>query len=175
MLRLDEIKITNIIDMQSTVKDRLTLMNKVYHFLILSMTVCLLGCNKNKDYTQIDEDLIQEYIADNNLDAIATGSGLYYVIETTGNGIFPDLSSVVTVAYTGELTDGSVFDQSSSAGISFTLTNVIQGWQEGIPLFSEGGTGKLLIPSALGYGNNAIGSIPANSVLIFDIELLDVD
>ena len=57
------------------------------------MTVCLLGCNKNKDYTQIDEDLIQEYIADNNLDAIATGSGLYYVIETTGNGIFPNLSS----------------------------------------------------------------------------------
>ena len=90
-------------------------------------------------------------------------------------GVFPDLSSVVTVAYTGKLTDGIIFDQSSSVGISFPLTNVIQGWQEGIPLFSEGGTGKLLIPSALGYGSNAIGSIPANSVLIFDIELLDVD
>ena len=154
---------------------RFFMMPKAFHLVFLCVALCFLGCNKNKDYTQIDEEIIQEYIADNNLDAVATGSGLYYVIETTGNGVFPDLSSVVTVAYTGKLTDGSVFDQSSSAGISFPLTNVIQGWQEGIPLFSEGGTGKLLIPSALGYGNNAIGSIPANSVLIFDIELLDVD
>ena len=150
-------------------------MNNINYVLSLTLVMLILSCSKNKDYTQIDEDIIQEYIADNNLDAVATGSGLYYVIETTGNGVFPDLSSVVTVAYTGKLTDGSVFDQSSSAGISFPLTNVIQGWQEGIPLFSEGGTGKLLIPSALGYGSNAIGSIPANSVLIFDIELLDVD
>ena len=150
-------------------------MKNLNNILILTLAILILSCSKNKDYTQIDEDLIQEYIADNNLDAVATGSGLYYVIETSGNGVFPDLSSVVTVAYTGKLTDGSIFDQSNSAGISFPLTNVIQGWQEGIPLFSEGGTGKLLIPSALGYGNNAIGSIPANSVLIFDIELLDVD
>jgi len=150
-------------------------MKYLNYVLSLTLIMLILSCSKNKDYTQIDEEIIQEYIADNNLDAVATGSGLYYVIETTGNGVFPDLSSVVTVAYTGKLTEGSIFDQSSSAGISFPLTNVIQGWQEGIPLFSEGGTGKLLIPSALGYGNNAIGSIPANSVLIFDIELLDVD
>ena len=150
-------------------------MKNLNYVLSLTLVMLILSCSKNKDYTQIDEGIIQEYIADNNLDALATGSGLYYVIETTGNGIFPNLSSLVTVAYTGELSDGSVFDQSNSAGISFPLTNVIQGWQEGIPLFSEGGTGKLLIPSALGYGNNAIGSIPANSVLIFDIELLDVD
>ena len=150
-------------------------MKNLNYLLSLTLVILILSCTKNKDYTQIDEDIIQEYIADHNLDAVATGSGLYYVIETTGNGVFPDLSSVVTVAYTGKLTDGSVFDQSSSAGISFPLTNVIEGWQEGIPLFSEGGTGKLLIPSALGYGSNAIGSIPANSVLIFDIELLDVD
>ena len=72
------------------------------------------------------------------------------------------------------LTDGTVFDQSTSAGISF-LTNVILGWQEGIPMFSEGGTGKLLIPSPLGYGNRAVGNIPENSVLIFDVELIDTN
>jgi len=55
------------------------------------------------------------------------------------------------------------------------LTNVIQGWQEGIPLFSEGGSGILLIPSALGYGNQSIGNIPANSVLIFEVTLINVD
>jgi FKBP-type peptidyl-prolyl cis-trans isomerase FkpA len=53
--------------------------------------------------------------------------------------------------------------------------NVIQGWQEGIPLFSEGGSGILIIPSALGYGNQAIGNIPRNSVLIFEVNLIDVD
>ena len=52
---------------------------------------------------------------------------------------------------------------------------MIQGWQEGIPLFSEGGIGKLLIPSALGYGNRSVGNIPENSVLIFDVELMDVN
>jgi FKBP-type peptidyl-prolyl cis-trans isomerase FkpA len=72
------------------------------------------------------------------------------------------------------LTDGSVFDQSNSAGVSFNLTSVIQGWQEGIPYFKKGGKGKLLIPSALGYGTQGTSGISPNSVLIFDINLLDV-
>ena len=127
------------------------------------------------DYTQLDEDIILQYISDNNLNAEPTGSGLYYVINSTGNGEFPNINSLVTVAYKGTLTDGTTFDQSSSNGITFTLSNVIQGWQEGIPLFSEGGSGILLIPSALGYGSQSVGNIPENSVLIFEVTLLNVD
>ena len=168
--------IINTIDMVVPGKgSRLFMITKVFHLFILSVVLCFLGCSKNKDYTQIDDEIIQQYISDNNLNATSTSSGLYYVIETTGNGVFPNIYSTVTVAYTGILVDGTVFDQSSSAGISFPLTNVIQGWQEGIPLFSEGGTGKLLIPSALGYGNRSVGNIPENSVLIFDVELIDVN
>ena len=126
-------------------------------------------CNKNVDYTQLDEEIILQYILDNNLNAEPTGSGLYYVINSTGNGDVPNINSIVTVAYKGTLTDGTIFDQSSSSGATFPLSNVIQGWQEGIPLFSEGGSG------ILGYGNQAIGSIPANSVLIFEVTLLNVD
>jgi FKBP-type peptidyl-prolyl cis-trans isomerase FkpA len=132
-------------------------------------------CNKNVDYTQLDEDIILQYISDNNLNAEPTGSGLYYVINSTGNGEFPNINSLVTVAYKGTLTDGTTFDQSSSNGITFPLSNVIQGWQEGIPLFSEGGSGILLIPSALGYGSQSVGNIPENSVLIFEVTLLNVD
>lgn len=132
-------------------------------------------CNKNVDYTQLDEDIILQYISDNNLNAEPTGSGLYYVINSTGNGEFPNINSLVTVAYKGTLTDGITFDQSSSNGITFPLSNVIQGWQEGIPLFSEGGSGILLIPSALGYGSQSVGNIPENSVLIFEVTLLNVD
>lgn len=132
-------------------------------------------CNKSVDYTQLDEDIILQYISDNNLNAEPTGSGLYYVINSTGNGEFPNINSLVTVAYKGTLTDGTTFDQSSSNGITFPLSNVIQGWQEGIPLFSEGGSGILLIPSALGYGSQSVGNIPENSVLIFEVTLLNVD
>mgnify|MGYP000211024311 FL=1 len=132
------------------------------------------SCKKEVDYTQIDEDIIQQYITDNNLNAQATGSGLYYVIDNPGNGDTPNINSTVTVAYVGKLTDGTIFDQSGSVPATFQLSGVIQGWQEGIPLFSEGGSGTLLIPSALGYGNQAVGSIPANSVLIFDVDLINV-
>jgi len=132
------------------------------------------GCKKEVDYAQIDEDIIQQYITDNNLNAQATGSGLYYVIDNPGNGDTPNINSTVTVAYVGKLTDGTIFDQSGSVPATFQLSGVIQGWQEGIPLFSEGGSGTLLIPSALGYGNQAVGSIPSNSVLIFDVDLINV-
>ena len=146
--------------------------------LILSLFLSLFifsTCNKNVDYTQLDEEIILQYILDNNLNAEPTGSGLYYVVNSTGNGDVPNINSIVTVAYKGTLTDGTIFDQSSSSGATFPLSNVIQGWQEGIPLFSEGGSGILLIPSDLGYGNQTIGSIPANSVLIFEVTLLNVD
>ena len=142
--------------------------------LLFSLFFLANSCNK-VDYVQVDEDIIQQYISDNNLTAEPTGSGLYYVIDVPGTGENPTLSSNVTVAYTGSLTDGSIFDQSNSNGITFPLSGVIQGWREGIPLFKEGGSGILLIPSALGYGSQSVGSIPANSVLIFDVNLIDVD
>lgn len=144
--------------------------------LLLMMVLAFCSCKKKKtvDQKAKDEEIITKYIADNKLSAQATGTGLYYVIISAGSGIQPTASSNVTVSYKGYLTDGTVFDQSSTAGISFNLTGVIKGWQEGIPLFKKGGKGILLIPSALGYGDQATGKIPANSVLIFDITLLDV-
>ena len=133
-------------------------------------------CKKKdqKDQAHKDEGIITKYIADNNLTATATGSGLYYVMENIGTGIKPNPASQVKVAYKGYFTDGSVFDQSAASGITFGLQNVIKGWTEGIPYFKKGGKGKLIIPSALGYGPNGTNGIPANSVLIFDIHLIDV-
>ena len=149
-------------------------MKRLLVLLLFSLLFIFSNCNKNLDYTQLDQEIILQYILDNNLNAEPTGSGLYYVVNSTGNGDVPNINSIVTVAYKGTLTDGTIFDQSSSSGATFPLSNVIQGWQEGIPLFSEGGSGLLLIPSDLGYGNQAIGSIPANSVLIFEVTLLNV-
>lgn len=143
------------------------------------VTIVLIGafaCEKRriKKQSEEDEKIIKNYISSRNLNATATGSGLYYVINPQGTGDKPTINSSVTVNYKGYLPDGKVFDQSPAAGVTFPLSGVIQGWQEGIPYFKKGGKGMLLIPSALGYGTKATSGIPANSVLIFDIELLNV-
>lgn len=146
----------------------------IYGFCI---ALCLVACKKKEtvDQAALDEETITNYISTNKLDAKATGSGLYYVIQTQGSGAQPTLNSHVKVNYKGYLASKIVFDQSKSGGFSTPLTGVIKGWQEGIPYFKQGGKGILLIPSALGYGAQDVGSIPANSVLIFDIELLEVN
>ena len=144
-------------------------------FLIVVL-VLFAGCAKRKAEKQAeaDENIILEYIADHNLTATATGTGLYYVVNDEGTGTRPIATSDVTVSYKGYFTDGNVFDQSTAAGITFNLQGVIEGWTEGIPKFKEGGNGILLIPSALAYGVNGSGSIPGNTVIIFDVELIDV-
>ena len=120
---------------------------------------------------------IEQYLADNDLEAAKTASNLYFIIETEGDGEHPTESSTVTVDYHGFLTNGEVFDSSRDRGepASFSLSSVIQGWKEGIPLLSRGGTGTLLIPHTLAYGANPPqGSIiPLYAVLIFEVELQD--
>ncbi len=147
---------------------------KSYFFLLLILL--FISCN-NEDSTnkiQTEEDILQ-YIEDHNLVAKKSNSGLYYVIETQGEGAKPNSNSNVTVNYKGYYLNGTVFDQSNSEGISFNLQQVIAGWTEGITYFNEGGEGILLIPSQLGYGSNNYNGIPGGSVLVFDIMLLKVN
>ncbi|MBI3519914.1 MAG: FKBP-type peptidyl-prolyl cis-trans isomerase [Bacteroidetes bacterium] len=144
-------------------------------FLIITTVVFLcFSCKKSStlDRAKLDNDVIKEYIKQHQLVATETGSGLFYVIEHQGSGANPSSTSNVTVAYKGYLLNGTIFDQSGAGGVNMNLSGVIQGWKEGIPYFKTGGgKGKLLIPSVLGYGSEAQSSIPANSVLIFDITL----
>ena len=146
-------------------------MNKLIGILSLSILILFAAC---KDQSEIDQQIIQDYIEENNLDAKTTTSGLWYVIEDPGTGDQPAVSDEVRVHYKGYLIDGGVFDQTTTQPAEFPLANVIEGWQIGIPLFKEGGNGILLIPSHLGYGDRSVGSIPANSVLIFEVELVEV-
>ncbi len=152
-------------------------MKKVLMFS--SLFVLLMSSCSKEDQLVVDENLITEYIADNNLTAQQGEEGLYYVIESEGSGTQPTLSSTVTVHYEGFLLSGDKFDSSYDRGApsTFPLTGVIKGWQLGIPLFKEGGKGTLIIPSHLAYGSNPppFSGIPANAVLVFNIELLDVN
>ncbi|MBD3637344.1 MAG: FKBP-type peptidyl-prolyl cis-trans isomerase [Crocinitomicaceae bacterium] len=105
-------------------------------------------------------------------DAIVTPSGLYVLIEKEGGESKPSVHDYVTIHYTGRLTNDNKFDGTEGEPATFLLGNLIAGWKEGIPYFGEGGKGKLIIPPYLGYGSRDTPDIPANSVLVFDIELV---
>ena len=116
---------------------------------------------------------LKQYIDANKIAATADGRGFYYSIQSPGTGTKPTVCSTVTVNYSGKLTDNSTFD--SGNGITFGLSQLIVGWQEGIPLVAPGGTITLYLPPSLAYGSAAQNGIPANSILIFKIDLTKVE
>ena len=109
---------------------------------------------------------------------IKTPSGLEYTITEKGNGKKPNKGDKISVHYTGKFTNDSVFDSSLRRGVPYELRlgngEVIAGWEEAFLLLQEGDKATLRIPPALAYGDQTRGSIPANSTLIFDVELLKV-
>jgi len=141
------------------------------HICLFTLVAFLaFSCNPDKQ-EKIDQMLIEEYLEENNLEAESTPSGLHYIITVAGNNEHPTLDDVIQISYTGRLLNGSIFD--SSPYSSFPLDMLIEGWQEGIPYLGKGGEGIFIIPSHLGYGASALQGIPANSVLVFDIRLID--
>lgn len=146
---------------------------KHFAWLLIAL-VWVAGCKK-EDQTEIDEALIVQYIADNQLNATRTSTGLYYVVQDSGSAEHPGLASTVQMYYTGRLLDGTVFDGVSAPAdpLELPLAWTIAGWQEGVPFYGRGGRGILLIPSHLGYGEDGAGEIPKNAVLVFDIEVVD--
>lgn len=107
---------------------------------------------------------------------VTTSSGLQYQVIKEGTGKLPTASSQVTVNYEGKLLDGTVFDSSIARHepVTFPLNQVIPGWTEGLQLMKEGAKYRFFIPSELAYGAVESGPIPANSTLIFEVELIKV-
>ena len=105
-----------------------------------------------------------------------TDSGLQIEMLTEGTGKKPSATDVVVVHYEGRLLDGTVFDSSIARGepAEFALNQVIPGWTEGLQLIKAGGKARLTIPSDLAYGPGGVRSIPPNSVLVFEVELIEV-
>ena len=163
-------------------------MHRLPTVLLWLLTAGLLttACKKDDvavDYTATDAAIIQKYLAANNITtAQKQPSGLYFVpVTTSATAAKPTAGQVVSVLYTGTLLDGTVFDASSKHGnvpLNFTLgsSQTIPGFQEGISLMNKGDKAVLLIPSGLAYGANGAGtSIPANTVIRFEVELVDID
>jgi FKBP-type peptidyl-prolyl cis-trans isomerase FkpA len=156
------------------VKNFNTMIRKLLAFFIV--LVIAASCKKDvTDYGPIDKKIIEDYLTAHSLTAQSTSSGLYYIIEKPGGANHPNINSYVSVNYQGFLTDGTLFDESYSNGTptNFALNGLVAGWQEGLQLIGVKGKIKLFIPSALGYGTTAKTAIPANSVLIFNVELVE--
>lgn len=145
---------------------------------ILILTLIIAGfssCKKSDSFDPAkqavtDDAAIQSYMSANSITgATKDASGLYYKVLIPGTGAYPTVSSKVTVNYTGKLLNGTVFDSGNIGNTG--LAGLVKGWQIGILHINTGGRILLLVPSALGYGNSASGSIPKNSVLIFTIDL----
>lgn len=152
------------------------LTSKLFLFFIAAMMMTT-ACKKDdtaEKQAEIDEQTIVDYLDVNSIEATRHESGIYYVIHDEGTGENPTINSTVEVFYKGFLTNGNVFDKTTGAPVSFSLRGLIEGWQIGIPLLKESGSGTFYIPSALGYGTQGSSSIPANSVTIFDIDLVSV-
>ncbi|MEZ4868807.1 MAG: FKBP-type peptidyl-prolyl cis-trans isomerase [Caldilineaceae bacterium] len=110
---------------------------------------------------------------------VTTASGLQYQELQAGTGPAPQPGDIVSVHYTGKLTDGTKFDSSLDRGQPFQFPlgagRVIKGWDEGIALMKKGGKAILTIPPELGYGaRGAGGVIPPNATLVFEVELVDI-
>lgn len=141
--------------------------------VLLAITVLFLfGACKKRELRE--REAILEYIVDNNLDAMEVEEGLFIVIEQEGSGPSPTIDDEITLNYEGFLLkNGNSFD--SGTNVTFPLDALIRGWQIGLPYMKAGGSATLLIPSALGYGSQSTGSIPPNSILIFEIDLISVN
>ncbi|MFJ3075330.1 MULTISPECIES: FKBP-type peptidyl-prolyl cis-trans isomerase [Pseudomonas] len=120
----------------------------------------------------------KEFLVENaKRDGITTlASGLQFEVLTAGEGAKPTRESNVRTHYHGTLIDGTVFDSSYDRGqpAEFPVGGVIAGWTEALQLMNAGSKWRLYVPSELAYGAQGVGSIPPHSVLVFDVELLDV-
>ncbi|MFC2176480.1 FKBP-type peptidyl-prolyl cis-trans isomerase [Bacteroidota bacterium] len=117
-------------------------------------------------------------VAEATIDTITTSSGLKYIIWKKGEGDQPEAGDKVSVHYAGRLLSGDAFDSSYERGNPFSFPigagRVIRGWDEGIAYLNVGDSATLIIPSELGYGAVNRPGIPANSTLVFDVQLMDV-
>ena len=158
-------------------------MNKLLPLFLLGSVLFFVSCSKsheNRCLTTIDVAAdttevknLKAYLDARGIKATADPRGFFYIINNPGDTTLrPSVCSTIATSYTGRLTDGNQFDASNYTTLS--LSNLVLGWQEGLPLIGKGGNITLYVPPSLGYGTIARSTIPANSTLVFYIDLLNV-
>ena len=167
-------------------------MKKFVLFSSMLGLLFLTGCLKNQDNKcsyndvsivapQAEQDALLDSLTNHGIQAQLHPSGFYYTITDPGSGaIVSNLCTTIAITYKGGFFNGQSFDSSLVQPVVFQLGQLIAGWQKGIPLIKKGGEITLYIPPSLGYGSvdkkdmdgNVV--IPANSYLVFEVTLVDL-
>ncbi|KYG76696.1 FKBP-type peptidyl-prolyl cis-trans isomerase [Roseivirga echinicomitans] len=158
-------------------------MKTIRTFLVLGIVALAFSACKPDEIFDIEEQftrdtvLIEQYLADNSLVAEKDESGIRYIIKEQGTGANGKFGSTVLVKYTGYLLDGTTFDTNVGKEVfDFVIGqgSVVQGWDIAFKLLNKGTVATIYIPSQYGYGNIGNLFIPANSVLVFDVHVVDL-
>lgn len=166
-------------------KHRIALKKLIVSLIVLSGIVSFnSGCSKKNDACKpnspaSEASQMQTFATAHGMTLTAHPSGLMYEIIDPGTGETATINSRISIVYVGQFMNGEEFDKqmvanNTQSNPAWALSGLIQGWQVGIPLIKEGGHIKLLVPSSMGYGCDQYYTIPGNSVLYFDIALVDV-
>ena len=150
-------------------------MKKQILWLLALVVTAFTACTKSAPSDAEEDATIKAYIAKKGWTAQVTTEGVYYVTDVAGTGTAtPASTNIVKVFYKGYRLDETVFDSNLApkTAISFPLNGVIKGWTIGFQKFKAGSKGKLIIPSRYAYGTTGQGSIGANEILVFEIELV---
>lgn len=161
----------------------------LFYALSTVLVVLLAACSKKGDATDdsssqsssSSQELLEAQLAEIKSlypNAQITDSGLCYIVSQEGNGdATPHVGNMVTAHYAGTLLDGKPFDSSYERGRPFSFAvgagRVIPGWDEAFLAMKKGEKRTLILPSKLGYGKRDMGVIPPDSILVFEVELLD--
>lgn len=151
-----------------------------YTFILFLIGALLIGACKKNDLCEpptskapeSETNALRTILNNQNATYSEDSRGFFFHITQREEGDKPDLCSTVRVKYELRLMDGTMVEFNND--VTFRLAGLITGWQMGIPLIGKGSKIILYLPPALAYGNRTTGSIPANSNLVFEIELLDV-
>lgn len=167
-------------------------MSRKLGLLVVSLFVIVLsGCGESEEKKQFHKQLVEKALNDEvkkqgvaflkenstKQGVVVTRSGLQYEVVQSGNGEKPSITDSVRVDYTGWRVDGELFESSAERTEKpvFPVKGVIKGWCEALLMMSPGAKWKIYLPSELAYGATSPNvMIPANSALVFEVELLEV-
>lgn len=143
-------------------------------FFLLTGIILISSCStySEEDLSTFDKE-IKEYVEKNHLDVQRSSSGLYYRIDSLGTGNNILYTNYIDVTYKGYLLDGTVFDEQTEP-VEFQVRGVIAAWQEILLQMKDGGKAFLISPPQLGYGGRELDDIPANSILVYELEVVHV-
>ncbi len=151
------------------------MLHRLKYILFFVFLLLIAGTACKKDDPDViaakDRKKILSYLAEHELDYTELEAGVFVVIENEGTGGHPHENSTVRMNYEGYLLDGTPFDYGSNAMLNLNLT--VRGFRIGVMAFQKGGKGIIIVPSAMGYGQNRYGAIPRNSVLVFEVDIIN--